>query len=573
MKKIFYSLLFMFVALTFTGAQVQPNWQGVLRGADNKPVKDANVSVRFTITQGGTTLYQETHMTKTTGLGLINLKVCGGTRVSGSCANIGNNPSGGPTMLKVEIDPAGGSAYKDFGTAPLGGTFMASFALNDKVNDADADPTNEIQSISVKDGDKLVLSKQGGEVTMDPDTSNELQMLSIKGNLLTISNGNTVRIPKSSQDADFDPTNELQALRRDGDKILLVPKGGSVTDKYKDDDADPTNEFQELSFSGTELSLSNGNTVDLKSIQKQPDTIWKENGNLVWWNDVTKNTRIQFGSGGLQFRQGNNSEYVNSFRSSNVQEYLKWNTLDFIPNTSYYKRGRHMYEHPKWYQGDYWQVDENKLVDLRVYHYQNGKTNGYSTSQMVFSTGLDATSMLPNVFIGGAGTGSVLLLDPQDPTSGIAGFAFVNGRATMFAQSKNFVEVDPRDKSKRIWYTAIEGPEAAMYDRGTAKLEGGRTFVPFRGHFKAMAAGAYTVMLTPLSASSKGMAVVKKSKDGFEVVELFGGKGDYSFDWEVKAVRKGYEDFKVVRDAASTNIEALQKDNLDRIKAMQDAKK
>jgi hypothetical protein len=45
-----------------------------------------------------------------------------------------------------------------------------------------------------------------------------------------------------------------------------------------------------------------------------------------------------------------------------------------------------------------------------------------------------------------------------------------------------------------------------------------------------------------------GLAVVEKTEKGFKVKELMKGKGNYQFDWEVKGVRKGYEDYKVVRD-------------------------
>ena len=54
-------------------------------------------------------------------------------------------------------------------------------------------------------------------------------------------------------------------------------------------------------------------------------------------------------------------------------------------------------------------------------------------------------------------------------------------------------------------------------------------------------------MITPLSASSEGIAVVDKSAGSFVVKELRGGTGTYEFDWEVKAVRSGFEDFEVVR--------------------------
>ena len=57
-----------------------------------------------------------------------------------------------------------------------------------------------------------------------------------------------------------------------------------------------------------------------------------------------------------------------------------------------------------------------------------------------------------------------------------------------------------------------------------------------------------TVMLTPLSADCQGLAVVEKTASGFRVKELFQGTGTYQFDWEVKCVRKGYEDYQVIRD-------------------------
>jgi hypothetical protein len=71
-----------------------------------------------------------------------------------------------------------------------------------------------------------------------------------------------------------------------------------------------------------------------------------------------------------------------------------------------------------------------------------------------------------------------------------------------------------------------------------------------------------TVQLTPLSVASKGLAVVEKTAQGFIVKELMDGKGNYSFDWEVKAIRKGYEDYQVVRQSeeASTVLESAQEE-------------
>ena len=41
------------------------------------------------------------------------------------------------------------------------------------------------------------------------------------------------------------------------------------------------------------------------------------------------------------------------------------------------------------------------------------------------------------------------------------------------------------------------------------------------------------------------------------VEELLGGTGNYSFDWEVKAVRQGHENYEVIRPTSfkeSTNV-------------------
>lgn len=57
-----------------------------------------------------------------------------------------------------------------------------------------------------------------------------------------------------------------------------------------------------------------------------------------------------------------------------------------------------------------------------------------------------------------------------------------------------------------------------------------------------------TVVITPLSADSKGLAVIEKGQKGIRIKELSNSRGNYAFDWEVKGIRKGYEDFQVVRD-------------------------
>ena len=72
--------------------------------------------------------------------------------------------------------------------------------------------------------------------------------------------------------------------------------------------------------------------------------------------------------------------------------------------------------------------------------------------------------------------------------------------------------------------------------------------------WNAAVAEGMTVQLTPGSAASLGLAVTAKSPSAFEVRELGLGAGSYSFDWEVKAVRQGFEDYEVVRPKIRPNL-------------------
>jgi hypothetical protein len=69
-----------------------------------------------------------------------------------------------------------------------------------------------------------------------------------------------------------------------------------------------------------------------------------------------------------------------------------------------------------------------------------------------------------------------------------------------------------------------------------------------------------TVQLTPLSRSSEGLAVLSKSTREIHVGELRNGAGAYEFDYIVHAVRKGYENFAVVRDKTTRPQESEYQD-------------
>lgn len=124
----------------------------------------------------------------------------------------------------------------------------------------------------------------------------------------------------------------------------------------------------------------------------------------------------------------------------------------------------------------------------------------------------------------------------------------LTARGTIVADEKNFRAPNPADLTTDIWYCCPEGPEAAMYIRGTAQLRSGRARIELPEHFRLLASEpGMTVQLTPRSLESRGLATSRVSLTGIEVGELRGGTGNYDFDWRVEAVRKGWENYQVIR--------------------------
>ena len=137
--------------------------------------------------------------------------------------------------------------------------------LSGLINDADANPANELQKIS-RIGDSIRLNQSGGTVSVkdnDADSINELQILSIVNNFLQLSKGNKVPIDSSL-------TNELQELSRTGDSIRLTQSAKAIS--VKDNDANPTNELQDLVYDevNDSITISGGRGISAKNMVNVP---------------------------------------------------------------------------------------------------------------------------------------------------------------------------------------------------------------------------------------------------------------------------------------------------------------
>jgi hypothetical protein len=113
---------------------------------------------------------------------------------------------------------------------------------------------------------------------------------------------------------------------------------------------------------------------------------------------------------------------------------------------------------------------------------------------------------------------------------------------------KSFVTEHPTAPDQEIRYACIEGGEVGVYQRGVARLSAGETRVTLPSHFSLVAAGQFTVQVTPLEACG-GLYVPGDTVGpaGFTVREQGGGTSDAKFSYLVMADRTGYEGFEPVR--------------------------
>ncbi|WP_431170872.1 hypothetical protein [Robiginitalea biformata] len=169
--------------------------------------------------------------------------------------------------------------------------------LSSLVDDADADPTNELQTIS-RTGTDVTLSDGGGTVSVadnDNDSSNETNTAFAvnAGNLEITDAAGTLSVPVSSLGSD---DQNISGSGLSGTDLTIGIENGTnevidLSSLVDDADADPNNEIQDMSLAGNTLSLTgDATTVDLSGYLDNTDdqnltlagnTLSIEDGNSV----------------------------------------------------------------------------------------------------------------------------------------------------------------------------------------------------------------------------------------------------------------------------------------------------
>lgn len=250
------------------------SYQAVARDANGAVLANASVNLRFQIRDGssiGPVSYQETHLLTTNDYGLFSTIIGKGTLEAGDFTTIAWGDS--DFFLVVELNGAG------VDTSLLEAVPYAKVATQMDLN--------HLQDVEAPTpGNGQVLKWNGSEWAPgidgvfdgDSDPSNELQVITLNGNDLSISNGNTVTLPSTpvyTAGTGIDVTGTTITNLAPDQTVVLTGTGATSvggaypnftinsTDEVNDGDTSTTNEIQNLSITGSDVSISDGNTITL----------------------------------------------------------------------------------------------------------------------------------------------------------------------------------------------------------------------------------------------------------------------------------------------------------------------
>ncbi|MEZ5004588.1 MAG: tail fiber domain-containing protein [Chitinophagales bacterium] len=162
------------------------------------------------------------------------------------------------------------------------------------IEDADADPTNELQDLIQLSDTSFVISGTNDTIVINSPAGTDDQAISISNDTIYLEDGGFVVLPSGTVDTD-DQT--LTVTNQSSDSVSIqIADGNEVTFNIEDADADPTNELQDLiQLSDTSFVITGTNdTIVINSpagtddqiISISNDTIYLEDGGFVVLPDL-----------------------------------------------------------------------------------------------------------------------------------------------------------------------------------------------------------------------------------------------------------------------------------------------
>ena len=294
-RRYFGLLILLFLGLASFGQNVPLGifYQAVARDNFGKELINKNIDVKFSIISGnpiGPVVYQELHSGVTTSkYGVFSLVIGHGTPTGGLYGELSQiqwNTAFHYLKIEVKFD----NDFIDMGTMQFLAVPYALYAQKSLEpgpagpKGDPGDPATDNQTLSFN-GNNLSIS--GGN-TINLSTLNVPHQLSLLGDTLSILGGNKVGLTNQIQDLQLDVNNKLKITKNalatsidltkfnqslsfnPADNKLTISGGAPPVDLTflkNDADADPTNELQTLNYNKNtgDLTISSKNTVNLEN--------------------------------------------------------------------------------------------------------------------------------------------------------------------------------------------------------------------------------------------------------------------------------------------------------------------
>jgi len=162
MKKTILSISIILATAIATLAQTGINYQAVVRNSSGTVLPNETVTANFEIKDGGTTIWSETHTNATTDdNGILQLVIGEENNGTGDFNTIGWNMTDPRLRVELTVNSETLLSEEKLNNVPYAlYSETAVNVINDAVDDADNDASNEIQSLSLSGG-TLSISTSG----------------------------------------------------------------------------------------------------------------------------------------------------------------------------------------------------------------------------------------------------------------------------------------------------------------------------------------------------------------------------------------------------------------------------